>query len=212
VANRTLDRARELAGRFHGQAITLAELPEHIAAFDIVITSTASQLPILGKGLMERVIKARKHRPVFVVDLAVPRDVEAEVADLDDVFLYTVDDLAKIVNEGRELRSRAVSEAEAIIASRVDEFSAWLAGRAVVPTIRLIREYAEEYRSIELLRAQRALARGEDAGKVLESLSRALLNKFLHHPTAALNHAAPEERQELARLLDRLYRTPDKNE
>ena len=190
----------------------LAELPEHIAIFDVVITSTASQLPILGKGLMERAIKARRHRPVFVLDLAVPRDVEAEVADLDDVFLYTVDDLAKIVNEGRELRSQAVSEAEAIIVNRVNEFSSWLEGRALVPTIRLMRESAEEFRAIELQRAQRALARGEDAGKVLEALSRALLNKFLHHPTAALNDAAPEERQELARLLNRLYRASDKSE
>jgi glutamyl-tRNA reductase len=105
-----------------------------------------------------------------------------------------------------------VSEAEAIIASRVSEFSLWLEGRAVVPTIRLIREHAEEYRNIELLRAQRALARGEDAGKVLEALSRALLNKFLHQPTVALNQAAPEERQELARLLNRLYRMADKSE
>jgi glutamyl-tRNA reductase len=212
VANRTLDRAEQLAVRLHGQAITLAELPEHIAIFDVVITSTASQLPILGKGLMERAIKARRHRPVFVLDLAVPRDVEAEVADLDDAFLYTVDDLAKIVNEGRELRSQAVSEAEAIIVNRVNEFSSWLEGRALVPTIRLMRESAEEFRAIELQRAQRALARGEDAGKVLEALSRALLNKFLHHPTAALNDAAPEERQELARLLNRLYRASDKSE
>jgi glutamyl-tRNA reductase len=212
VANRTLEKAKELAARFQGQAIILAELPDHIASFDIVVTSTASQLPILGKGLIERAIKARKHRPVFMVDLAVPRDVEAEVAQLSDVFLYTVDDLANIVAEGRELRSQAVGEAEAIIASRLSEFVHWQDGRTVVPTIRLIRDRADEYRSAELLRAQRALAKGEDPAKVLESFSRALLNKFLHHPTAALNEAAPEERAELARLLNRLYRPPDKGE
>lgn len=210
VANRTLERAQGLAERFRGEAIILAELPEHIARFDIVVTSTASQLPILGKGLMERAIKARKHRPMFVIDLAVPRDVEAEVAELSDVFLYSVDDLAKIVDEGRELRSQAVAEAQAIIDSRLAEFAQWLEGRALVPTIRLMREYAEEYRNLELTRAQRALARGEDPATVLESFSRALLNKFLHHPTVALNQAAPEERQELARLLTRLYRMPDK--
>ena len=176
----------------------------------LVDGGAASQLPILGKGLMERAIKARKHRPMFVIDLAVPRDVEAEVAELSDVFLYSVDDLAKIVDEGRELRSQAVAEAQAIIDSRLAEFAQWLEGRALVPTIRLMREYAEEYRNLELTRAQRALARGEDPATVLESFSRALLNKFLHHPTVALNQAAPEERQELARLLTRLYRMPDK--
>ena len=209
VANRTIERGEELAERLGGSAITLAELPDHIADFDIVVTSTASTLPILGKGLMERALRARKHRPVFMVDLAVPRDIEAEVAELRDIFLYTVDDLGKIIEEGIDKRKQAVADAEAIIDARVTEFAAWLDSRATVPTIRHMRDYAEQYRSVELSRAQALLARGEDPAKVLEAFSRALLNKFLHHPTVALNQAPPEERSELTRLLKRLYQLPD---
>ena len=210
VANRTIERGDELAQRLNGTAITLAELPDHIADFDIIITSTASTLPILGKGLMERAIRARKHRPVLMVDLAVPRDIEPEVAELADVFLYTVDDLGKIIEEGFDKRKQAVADAEAIIDTRVAEFASWLESRAAVPTIRQMRDYAEQFRSLELTRAQALLARGEDPARVLETFSRALLNKFLHHPTVALNQAPPEERPELTRLLNRLYQLPKK--
>ncbi|MES2356222.1 MAG: glutamyl-tRNA reductase [Pseudomonadota bacterium] len=209
VANRTIERGEELAQRLGGTAITLAELPNHISDFDIVVTSTASTLPILGKGLVERAIRARKHRPMFMVDLAVPRDIEPEVGELEDVFLYTVDDLGHIIEEGLDKRRQAVSEAEAIIDTRAAEFAVWLNGRAAAPTIRRMRDYAEQYRNIELARAQSLLTRGEDPTKVLESFSRALLNKFLHHPTVALNQAAPEERKELAKLLNRLYQLPE---
>ena len=210
VANRTIERGEELARRLNGTAITLAELPEHIAGFDIVVTSTASTLPILGKGLMERAIRARKHRPVFMVDLAVPRDIEPEVAELTDVFLYTVDDLGRIIEAGIDKRKQAVVQAETIIEHHVKEFAVWLDSRAAAPTIRQMRDYAEQYRGMELARAHAQLARGEDPAKVLEAFSRALLNKFLHHPTTALNQAAPEERAELTRLLNRLYQSPEK--
>jgi glutamyl-tRNA reductase len=209
VANRTLERAKHLADKFHGSAITLGELPDHIANNDIIITSTASTLPILGKGMMESAIKQRKHRPVFMVDLAVPRDIEPEVSALRDVFLYTVDDLGAVVQEGLGKRESAVAAAETIIDNRVTEFAQWLDSRASVPTIRQLRERAEQYRVTELERAQRLLAKGEHAEQVLEALSRGLMNKFMHHPTRALQDVDTNQRAELIRLLNQLFPSND---
>ncbi|MDQ3260915.1 MAG: glutamyl-tRNA reductase, partial [Pseudomonadota bacterium] len=160
-------------------------------------------------GLMERAIKQRKHRPVFMVDLAVPRDIEPEVADLRDVFLYTVDDLGVVVQEGLGKRESAVAAAESIIDHRVTEFAVWLEARASVPTIRQLRERAEQYRLTELERAQRLLAKGENPAQVLESLSRGLMNKFMHHPTRALHGADSHERAGLIRLLNELFPSAD---
>ncbi|HCA27668.1 MAG TPA: glutamyl-tRNA reductase [Betaproteobacteria bacterium] len=205
VANRTLERANLLAHRFQGVSITLQELPEHLAAHDIIITSTASPLPILGKGMLERAAKARKHRPVFIVDLAVPRDVEAEAGMLDDIFLYTVDDLAGVVQDGVGSRQAAAEEANAIIENNVDHFMHWLEVRSVVPTIRAIRDHADRFRRHELAHAQRRLANGEDPQQVLEKMSRALTNKLLHVPSHALNHVTGDEREALEAWLCRLY-------
>jgi glutamyl-tRNA reductase len=205
VANRTVERAQALAHRLGGSAITLNELPDHLATQDIIITSTASPLPILGKGLVERVIKQRKHRPMFMVDLAVPRDIEAEVGELDDVFLYTVDDLAQVIEAGIGNRQVAAEEAEAIIDIQVRDFLHWMDTRSVVPTIRCLRDHAERMRRHELERAERLLANGEDPREVIEQMSRALSNKFLHSPSHALNHASGEERAQLDALLRRLY-------
>jgi glutamyl-tRNA reductase len=205
VANRTVERARLLAHRFNGHAITLNELPDDLPLHDIVITCTASPLPILGKGMVERSIKSRKHRPIFMVDLAVPRDVEPEVGELDDVFLYTVDDLAEVVRDGVEARQGAVAQAEAIIENGVESFMHWIEARETVPTIRALRDHAERYRRHEMDRALRLLNKGEDPQKVLESLSRGLTNKFLHLPTHALNHTLHGERDELVEFLSRLY-------
>ena len=211
VANRTLERAQILARKVNGQAITLNELPEQLALHDIVITSTASQLPILGKGMVERALKTRKHRPLFIVDLAVPRDVEAEVAELDDVFLYTVDDLAEAVRDGLDARQGAVKEAEVIINSGVNEFMHWMESREVVPTIRALRDVTERQRRHEMEKALRHLAKGEPVEKVLETLSNALTNKFLHAPTHALNQAQAGEREALLEAIHRLYQlnTPE---
>ncbi len=205
VANRTRERAEALSRRFNAHPISLGELPDQLALHDIVITSTASPLPILGKGMLERAIKQRKHRPIFIVDLAVPRDVEPEVAELDDVFLYYVDDLADIVKEGLDNRQGAVTQAETIIESNVVDFMHWLATRRSVPTIRALRNQAERYRRHELVRAQKLLAKGEDPEKVLESLSSGLTNKFLHLPSSVLNHATDGEREQLIELVNRLY-------
>jgi len=205
VANRTLERAQTLARRINGQAITLTDLPEQLAQHDIIVTSTASQLPILGKGMVERALKARKHRPLFIVDLAVPRDVEAEVAELNDVFLYTVDDIAEVVKDGLGARQSAVKEAEVIIDSGVSDFVHWMETREVVPTIRALRDHAERNRRHELEKAARLLARGEDPQKVLEQMSNGLTNKFLHAPTHALNQVHGDEREAFLELIHRLY-------
>ena len=207
VANRTLERGHALAHRFNGRAIELRFLAEYLHEHDIVVSCTASSLPILGKGLVERALRARKHRPMFMVDLAVPRDIEAEVGELDDVFLYTLDDLQGIVQGNLDARRAALEQAEAIIETQVGQFMHWMQARAAVPLIRQLREQAEAARRHELERALRLLHRGEDPKQVLEALSQGLTNKLLHGPTQALNEAAGEERRALAELLERLYRT-----
>jgi glutamyl-tRNA reductase len=206
IANRTLERGEALAARFNGRAIRLADLPERLAQFDIVVTSTASSLPLIGLGLVERAIKARRHRPMFMVDLAVPRDIEPEVARLDDVFLYSVDDLAQVVQTGIESRQAAVAQAEAIIENRVQSFMHWVGDRAVVPVIRDLHESSEALRLSELDRARKMLAKGEDADAVLEALSKGLAAKFLHGPQQALHRAEGDERARLAALLPQLFR------
>lgn len=205
VANRTAERARPLADRFGADVIPLTALPEEIAAHDIIITSTASPLPILGKGMLERAVRQRRHRPIFIVDLAVPRDVEAEVADMNDVFLYSVDDLGQVVQEGLDNRAAQVAQAEAIIETSVEQFVHWMEGRELVPVIRHLRDTAERHRRHEIEKAQRALARGDDPQLVLETLSHALANKLLHAPTHALNHATRGEREQFVRLISQLY-------
>jgi len=203
--NRTFERAQELARRFEGGAQALNDLPDFIAHYDIVLTSTASPLPIIGKGLMERALKARRHRPVLMIDLAVPRDVEAEVSDLADVFLYSVDDLGTIVQEGRDQRLGAVSKAEAIIDAGVTDFMQWLGTREAVPMIRALRDQAERNRRHEVERALRRLNQGEAAADLLEQLSRSLTNKLLHPPTHALHYAQESDREQLVKLLERMY-------
>ncbi|MBA0922039.1 MAG: glutamyl-tRNA reductase [Nitrosospira sp.] len=205
IINRTIERAQSLAFRFSANAVALNELPEQLALHDIVITCTASSLPIIGKGMVERAIKTRKHRPILMVDLAVPRDIEPEVAKLDDVFLYSVDDLAGIVQEGLNLRQSSVIQAEAIIDSNVIDFMRWLESRELVPTIRALRNQVEQYRQHELQRAIKLLKNGNDPQKIMESLSSGLANKFLHMPSSALNQATAGEREDLVELINRLY-------
>jgi glutamyl-tRNA reductase len=206
VANRTLERAEKLAHRFNGRAIELKSLADQLHEHDIIVSSTASSLPILGKGLVERALRARRRRPMFMVDLAVPRDIEPEAGELDDVFLYSVDDLAQIVSTNVDVRRSAVAQAEVIIDSQVGQFMHWMHSRESVPLIRTLRSRADDARREELERAQKMLARGEDPAKVLEALSQGLVNKLMHAPTQALNETAGEEREALARTLARLFR------
>jgi glutamyl-tRNA reductase len=205
VANRTFERGENLAAKIGGDAILLNDLPTRFFEFDIVITSTASQLPIVGLGMVERAIKVRKHRPIFMVDLAVPRDVEPEVAQLDDVFLYTVDDLAQVVADGMENRQEAAVNAELIVQARVEHFMHWLEKRDSVPTIKALRDQADVTRKSELEKALKLIQKGENAEKVLELMSNALTNKFLHAPSHALNHAHGEEHARLEQLLRHIY-------
>jgi glutamyl-tRNA reductase len=208
IANRTLDRGEKLAQRFNADTIRLAELPEALERFDIVVSCTASTLPIIGLGMVERATRARRRRPMFMVDLAVPRDIEQEVARLDDVFLYTVDDLGKLVQTGAENRRAAVAQAEAIIETRVDSFMQWLSTRQVVPVIRELHARGEALKAAELERAHRMLARGDDPSAVLEALAHALTSKFLHGPTTLLQRGH-EERETIARFVDHLL--PDRS-
>ena len=206
VANRTLERGQALARRFNARAVELRTLADHLHEHDIVVSCTASSLPILGKGLVERALKARRRRPIFMVDLAVPRDIEREVGDLDDVFLYTVDDLQGIVQGNLDARRSAVEQAEAIIETQVGQFMHWMAVREAVPLIRKLREHAEEARQHEVDRALKLLHKGEDPKQVLEALSQGLTNKLIHGPTQALNEATGEERRSLADTIARLFR------
>jgi glutamyl-tRNA reductase len=205
VANRTLERANMLARRFNAHAVTLNELPEQLALHDIIVTCTASPLPILGKGMVERALKIRKHRPLFIVDLAVPRDVEEEVGELDDVFLYTLDNIAEVVKDGLGARQNAVREAEVIIDSGVSDFVHWMESREVVPTIRALRDHAERNRRHEMEKALKLLAKGENPEKVLEAMSSGLTNKFLHAPTHALNQVHGDDREAFLDIVHRLY-------
>jgi glutamyl-tRNA reductase len=209
IANRTLERGKQLAERFHAEAITLNEVPDVLPRFDIVVTCTASTLPILGKGLLERVVKTRRHAPIFIVDLAVPRDVEPEAAELDDVFLYSVDDLSNIVKDNLQVRKEAVVQAEQMIATQAESFLRWLEGRTVVPTITALHGHHDQLRAAELERARRQLANGTPPEQVLELLARGLTNKFLHGPTQALNQAGDAERAELVAMFEKIYKIPD---
>jgi glutamyl-tRNA reductase len=191
-----------------GRVISLNDIPAQLPLHDIVVCCTASPLPIVGKGIVESALTARKHRPMMMFDLAVPRDIELEVGKLDDVFLYTVDDLGKIASAGLAQRQNAVQQAEVIIENQVTDFMHWLDSRELVPTIRALRDSAERARRNEMERALRRLNTGEDPQRVLEGLSQALTNKLMHAPTHALNHASAEERKDLAALLTRLYQIP----
>lgn len=197
VANRTVERAQSLANNFNAEAIALSDMPERLVEADIIIASTASQLPILGKGAVERALKSRKHRPMFMVDIAVPRDIEPEVGSLDDVYLYTVDDLHEVIEEGRHSREEAAKQAEEIIENQVDHFMGWLRSLKGVDTIRAFREQAEQKRDEQLVLAQKQLAAGKNPEQVMNDLARTLTNKLIHEPSAQLNQAAYSGRKEL---------------
>ena len=194
IANRTLGRARELAQKFGAEAVLLAEIPDQLLDADIVITSTASQLPILGKGAVEQALKIRKHRPFLMVDIAVPRDIEAQVGELPDVYLYSVDDLREIVDENLRSRRSEARKADLIIEDGVQHY---LLERRSIEAVDVVKEYrqmAEDLREQELQRALRALSRGDDPGQLLAQLARGLTNKLIHAPTAGLKQASAEGR------------------
>jgi glutamyl-tRNA reductase len=205
VANRTLERGERLASRFGAQALRLADLPGRLNEFDVVVSCTASSVPIIGLGAVERALKARRHRPMFMVDLAVPRDIEPEVAQLDDVYLYTVDDLSQLVQTASIKRQAAVQQAEAIIDAGVQSFAHWLDQRAAVPLIQALNRQADDWAAMEMHRARKLLAKGESVEAVLEALSRGLTHKMLHGTLAELHSVEGAERDELAQTVSRLF-------
>ncbi|MDO8861336.1 glutamyl-tRNA reductase [Haliea sp. E1-2-M8] len=197
IANRTLGRARELAQKFGAEAVLLADIPEHLLHSDIVITSTASQLPILGKGAVEQAIKARKHRPILMVDIAVPRDIEPQVAELPDIYLYTVDDLREIVEQNLRSRQSEARKADLLIEEGVAQVLEEVRSLAAVDTVRQYRDMAENIREQEVQRALRGLARGDDPQQIVAQLARGITNKLIHAPTAGLKRASADGRQDL---------------
>jgi glutamyl-tRNA reductase len=205
VSNRTLERGEKLASRFGAQALRLVDIPSRLHEFDAVVSCTASSLPIIGLGAVESALKARRHRPMFVVDLAVPRDVEPEVGALDDVYLYTIDDLSSLVQTGTEKRQAAVEQAEAIIETGVQSFVHWLHQRSSVPLIQALNAQADDWRDVEVARARKLLARGTDIETVLDALARGLTHKMLHGALAELHAVDPQRRQELSQMVSRLF-------
>ena len=196
IANRTLSRGEELASKFGAEVMRLPDLPDRLHEFDAVVSCTASTLPLIGLGSVERALKKRRRRPMFMVDLAVPRDIELEVKALEDVYLYTVDDLASVVQTAQASRQAAVAQAEAIVDAGVQSFLHWLEQRSTVPLIQQLNAQADEWRAFEIARARKMLAKGENVDAVLEALSKGLTQKMLHGAMAELRagDAAARER------------------
>ncbi len=190
VANRTLSRAELMAQQIGADVITLAQIPEKMADADIVISSTGSTLPIIGKGMVEHALAKRKHRPVFMVDLAVPRDIEEQVAELEDVFLYTVDDLQGIIAKNLENRRKAAVEAEAIVNKQTSGFMSWLRGLNTQDTVVSYRNQCLAERDLLLEKAKQQLQSNKDPEAVIAELATKLTNKFMHAPTSAIQTAA----------------------
>lgn len=206
VANRTLARAQELCDKLgvNAEPCLLSDLPAILHDYDVVVSSTASQLPIVGKGMVERALKQRQSMPLFMLDLAVPRDIEAEVGDLNDAYLYTVDDMVNIVQSGKEARQKAAAAAETLVSEKVAEFVRQQQGRQSVPLIKALRGEGEKARKQVLENAMKQLAKGATAEEVLERLSVQLTNKLLHSPTQTLNKAG-EEDKDLVHAVAQIY-------
>ena len=209
IANRTYDKAHALAVQFNGYAISLSELPAHLSEADIVISSTASQLPILGKGRVESALKMRKHKPMFMVDLAVPRDIETEVEQLRDVYLYTIDDLQNTIDKNMNSRRLAAEQAEEIIDTQVDYFLAWLRAQGAQSTIQDFRHQAEQSRDEALQKALALLKSGISAEQALNRLAYSLTNKLIHTPSAQIRSAAENERHDLIAAAREIFKLTD---
>ena len=205
IANRTMERGEHLAQSLGAHVIALAELPDRLHEFDIVISCTASTLPLIGLGAVERALKLRKHRPMFMVDLAVPRDIEPEVKSLNDVYLYTVDDLSSVVQSGLANRQAAVAQAEVIIDSGVQNFVHWLERRNDVPLIQQLNAQTEQWREAELVKAQKLIAKGESVEKVLDALSKSLTQKMIHGAMSQLRSPDPQAREQAQRSIEQFF-------
>lgn len=205
IANRTVERAQRLARRHAAYSISLAEIPQHLDEADIIISATAGQTPVLGKELMAQAVLRRKHKPMFVLDIAVPRDVEPEVGAMDDVYLYTVDDLKGIIDDNMRSRRDAVKQAEQIIDAEVARFMDWVHAQDAVATIRALRAHADCIREDALRATLQKLERGAAANDLLQELARVLTNKLIHTPTSRLNRIRPEQQAETLQLVRELF-------
>ncbi len=205
IANRSASRAEALAAMNGGQSMSLADLPGRLHEFDVVISCTASTLPLIGLGAVQRALRARKNRPMFMVDLAVPRDIESDVKDLSGVYLYTIDDLTQVINSGQTHRQEAVAEAEVIIDEGVEKFMAWLERRHHVPLIQELNLQADAWRQTELTRARKRIENGQSVDSVLESLSMALMKKMLNGPLRELNHPDGAQREKALQAVKHIF-------
>ena len=205
VANRTLDNALDIAGKFGGHGVLLSDIPERLIDADIVVSSTNSQLPLLGKGTVESALKKRKHKPMLLVDLAVPRDIEAEVGEIPDAYLYSIDDIAEVIEDGVKSREEAAAEAKDIIEAGVREHLKQQRALNAVATLRAFRESADTIRESELQRALKSLEKGEAPEAVLNALARGLTNKLIHSPSVQMKKASAEGRDEFLLLIRELY-------
>ena len=212
VANRTLERALELKEKYGVDEVLFSDLHEQLEHADIVVSSTASQVPILGKGAVESALKARRHKPIFMVDLAVPRDIEPEVAELDDIYLYSVDDLAQVIDASLQNRQDAAAEAEQIIAQGVASYEEKQRTLGIVPMLKSFRQKAEQIRDTELEKALKQLDKGEAPDKVLANLARLLTNKLIHAPSVQMKKASADGRSELIQLAEMLFELEASNE
>lgn len=205
IANRTLARGEKIASRFGAEVMPLRDLPERLHEFDAVISCTASSLPIIGLGAVERALKRRRQRPMFMVDLAVPRDIEQEVQQLDNVYLYTVDDLAQVVQTGQSQRQAAVAQAEVIVDAGVQNFLHWLNLRSAVPLIQEIQKQAKEWQATEVARAQKMLGKGESVDVVLQALAQGLSQKMLHGAFAQLHEADTHQQEHAVQYIGKMF-------
>jgi|TARA_B110000879_G_scaffold211599_1_gene304836 glutamyl-tRNA reductase len=205
VANRTLDNALEIANRFDAHGVLLSDIPEQLIAADIVVSSTNSQLPLLGKGAVERALKQRKHKPMLLIDLAVPRDIEAEVSQIADAYLYSIDDISDVIEDSVNSRADAAAQAESIIERGVEDYRKGLRSLNAVSTLRAFRDKADAIREGELERALKALEKGESADAVLSGLARSLTQKLIHSPSVQMKKASAAGRDELLELTAELF-------
>ncbi|MGI9249732.1 MAG: glutamyl-tRNA reductase [Pseudohongiellaceae bacterium] len=205
VANRTLDNALEIANRVNGHGVLLSDIPEQLTTADIVISSTNSQLPLLGKGAVEKALKQRKHKPMLLIDLAVPRDIEPEAGELDDAYLYSVDDISSVIEDSVKSRAQAAAQASSIIDRGVADYSKQLRSLSAVDTLTAFRRKAETIQAQELARAHKALEQGEDPQAILETLARGITRKLLHSPSVQLKQASAEGRDDIVQLAQELY-------
>ena len=212
IANRTLENARRLAHELGGTAIDLQSIPAKLPEADIVIASTAARLPVLGKGVVERALKSRKHRPILMVDLAVPRDIEPEVAQLRDIYLYSVDDLQEIIEANLSDRLQAADAAEQIVTEEVSAYRSRHETRHVDATMVRFRALHENIKQDELNKALSRLERGVDPAEVMSQLANQLTNKFLHAPSAGIRDAASNGSDERLAAIRDLYDLDDKLE